>query len=482
MLTREQEDQVVEYSIRIAQMFYGLPVGEFKRMVYSYAVACGSKAIPHAWEENRAASQDWYRAFMRRHPRLALKAPEGMSLARITAFNKVNVDVFFKAYISAVEKYEFQPHQIYNVDESALSTVMKPVKVICERGRPVASQTSRERGATMTFVGIINAMGQCLPPVFIIPRKRNNPAFMRGTSHGAKAILHPSGWMNGECFLETLQHIQKWTRCTSDNKILLIMDNAECHMNIHVVEYAMEHGIVIVTLPPHTTAKLQPLDVSVYGPFKTFLRSILNRYQIMNPHKHITEHMLPEFACDAWSQACTITNVTSGFRATGIWPINSHIFPDEAFLGTEVTERPNPVEPFVIEVEPHADDIDDLHLNEEHDSQGSPLSPLHEDNVPAARDGNDLSSSSQGDPAVAESPEAGPSHASFPAPSPSTRATEPPPPSTPHPAPTPSPSTPGPATPSPSTPGPATPSPSTPVPALMSPGMPQPSPSSSSGV
>ena len=67
---------------------------------------------------------------MRHHPKLTLKAPEGMSIARITAFNRVNVDVFFKAYTSAVEKYGFQPHQIYYLDESALSTVMKPVKVV----------------------------------------------------------------------------------------------------------------------------------------------------------------------------------------------------------------------------------------------------------------------------------------------------------------------------------------------------------------
>ncbi|KAG0709992.1 hypothetical protein GWK47_023736 [Chionoecetes opilio] len=45
-------------------------------------------------------------------------------------------------------------------------------------------------------------------------------------------------------------------------------------MSIHAAEYAIQHGIVIVTLPPHTTAKLQPLDVSVFGPFKSVLRSI----------------------------------------------------------------------------------------------------------------------------------------------------------------------------------------------------------------
>ena len=40
VLNREQEEHVVQYAITIAQMFYGLPVQEFRRVVYSYAVAC----------------------------------------------------------------------------------------------------------------------------------------------------------------------------------------------------------------------------------------------------------------------------------------------------------------------------------------------------------------------------------------------------------------------------------------------------------
>ena len=147
-------------------------------MVYVYAIACGSQSIPEAWETERMATRDWYYAYMSHHPNLVLKAPEGMSIARIVGFNKVNVDVFFKAYALAMEKYAFPPNRIYNLDESALLTVMKPVKVVCERGRPVATQVSRERGATMTFVGIINAVGQSLPPVFIIPQKRWNDIFM----------------------------------------------------------------------------------------------------------------------------------------------------------------------------------------------------------------------------------------------------------------------------------------------------------------
>ena len=379
VFTRQQELHIVDYAIHAAKMYYGLPTTELRRMVYLYAVAVGSTAIPSGWETDKTASRDWCYCFMRRHPNLALKVPEAISIARIGAFNKVNVKAFFDAYTLAMEKYQFTPDRIYNVDETALSTVMKPMKVVCAKGQPVASQVSRERGETMTFVGIINAVGVALPPVLIIPRVRWNPAFMRNTTYGTKGILQQSGWMTGETFVETLKHIQENSSCSPQNKILLLMDNAECHRNLSIVEYALRNGIVIATLPPHTTDKLQPLDVSVFGPFKAILRSRLNDYQLMHPNEHLTVHQLPEFAADAWTRGATPSNILSGFRSTGIWPIDRNIFPDEAFLGAQVTERPAPPENFDVEVGPSSSD-EALSSNEEvgqrhTDSHASPATP-----------------------------------------------------------------------------------------------------------
>lgn len=61
---------------------------------------------------------------MSHHQKLTLKSPEGMSIARAVAFNKVTVNAFFEAYTDAVEKHHFTPDRIYN----GLSMVVKPVK------------------------------------------------------------------------------------------------------------------------------------------------------------------------------------------------------------------------------------------------------------------------------------------------------------------------------------------------------------------
>ena len=162
--------------------------------------------------------------------------------------------------------------------------------------------------------------------------------------------------MNGESFMETLQYVHERSGCTVENKILLIIYNAKCHKNIQVVECAIEYGIVLITLPSHTTDKLQPLDVSVFGPFKTFLRDLLNDRALMNPNKYIPLHLLPEFASEAWTRAGTASNILSGFRSAGIWLINYNIFPDEVFLEGTVTETPSPPENLMVKTDANSSD------------------------------------------------------------------------------------------------------------------------------
>ena len=87
----EQEQLIEAYAIKIAKMFYGLSVPAFRKLVLKYAEACGSKTIPDVWRKEGMATRDWYYGYMDRHPKLALKAPEGMSIARAMAFNCTNV-------------------------------------------------------------------------------------------------------------------------------------------------------------------------------------------------------------------------------------------------------------------------------------------------------------------------------------------------------------------------------------------------------
>ncbi|OCK96896.1 CENP-B protein [Cenococcum geophilum 1.58] len=51
---------------------------------------------------------------------------------------------------------------------------------------------------------------------------------------------------------------------------MLIIDNHLSHVTWQFIEYTLLHKIVLVALPPHLTHKLQPLDVSCFGPLQYY--------------------------------------------------------------------------------------------------------------------------------------------------------------------------------------------------------------------
>jgi hypothetical protein len=56
------------------------------------------------------------------------------------------------------------------------------------------------------------------------------------------------------------------------NRHLLILGRHGSHMTLEMVYKAMQIGLNLLTLPSHTSHRLQPLDVSVFRPFKCAFR------------------------------------------------------------------------------------------------------------------------------------------------------------------------------------------------------------------
>ena len=150
--------------------------------------------------------------------------------------------------------------------------------------------TSRERGELITVCAIVSATGVALPPVFIFPRKNYRDVFMNGAPEGSLGLVNPSGWMTSENFVKVLEHVVKFTGSSPEKQIIVTMDNHESHLALQSVLYAKDHGINIVTLPPHTSNKTQPLDLAVFGPLKTYFNSAANAWMLANAGKTITIH------------------------------------------------------------------------------------------------------------------------------------------------------------------------------------------------
>ena len=178
-------------------------------------------------------------------------------------FNKPAVHNFFDLYTAVITDNNIQPCRIFNCDEMGMSTVHKPSKILATKGkRQIGAITTAERGRNITVVCCMSATGQYIPPAFIFPRKRMKAELMDAAPTESLAFCEGSGWMNGNLFRHYLEHVQKHTSASCNNKMLLILDGHSSHTkSLEVLDYASANGIIMLSLPPHTTHKMQPMDV-----------------------------------------------------------------------------------------------------------------------------------------------------------------------------------------------------------------------------
>lgn len=160
---------------------------------------------------------------------------------------------------------------------------------------------------------MINAYGNKLPLTFIFPRINFKSHMLHGAPPGSLGLACQSGWMNSDLFIETLKHFIKHTSSSKDNLSLLIMDNHESHVSLNSISIAKDSGVTILTLPPHCSNRLQPLDVSVYGPFKSYYNSAVDAWLQKNSGKAIDIYHVEECVNVAFEKSMTPSNIIAGF-------------------------------------------------------------------------------------------------------------------------------------------------------------------------
>lgn len=86
------------------------------------------------------------------------------------------------------------------------------------------------------------------------------------------------------------------------------MDNHESQKYLQALEFASKNHVIFVSFPPHTTHRLQPLDMCVYGPLKTYFEQAISLFQRTHVGRIVSQYEVARLFNEAYMKAASAHN------------------------------------------------------------------------------------------------------------------------------------------------------------------------------
>ncbi|KAF4460982.1 DDE superfamily endonuclease CENP-B [Fusarium albosuccineum] len=187
----------------------------------------------------------------------------------------------------------------------------------------------------ITFLACICQDMASLPPFLIYrgkPRHVQDAQLTDFDPEHSSAFISTSetGWTSHELGKEWLVGVfDRFTKTKARNGRdyrLLITDGHSNYINMALLDWCDAHRIIVAVFPPHFTHRLQPLDISLFGPLST---SYINRLiQWTSKTQAPAGLSKREFWALFWSAleaSFTPENIASGRRRTGLRPFDPDV-------------------------------------------------------------------------------------------------------------------------------------------------------------
>ena len=202
--------------------------------------------------------------------------------------------------------------------------IASTAKVVCghEVRRSHARSVQPGNKEWVTSIVTTNAAGTVLPPQIIFAGKIHQAPWYEAIPKDYRISMSENGWTNHDLGFEWLQEVfEKHTASqTAVQYRLLILDGHSSHATLEFDQFCTSKKIIPLYMPPHSSDKLQPLDVSCFGPLKQYYGQQI-REAIQNGYETIDKRDFLWHYEHIHKRSFSKANILSGFRSTGLIPL-----------------------------------------------------------------------------------------------------------------------------------------------------------------
>lgn len=277
-------------------------------------------------DDFKGGSYNWVYKFMRRN-NLSMRARTTVGQRLPDDWEK-KLDDFREFVHKEISQHDLSPDDVINMDEVPMVFDIPPTRSVAEVGvKTVAVATTGHERTSFTVVLACTAGGQKLKPMLIFKRATMPREQLPS---GVVVTCNKKGWMNTDVMgIWTDKCFRTRQGGFFKKKSLLVFDAMTAHKESSVQKKINAAGAHIAVIPGGLTCKLQPLDVAVNRPFKTFVREEWDRWMSSGSHtytpagrqRRATYVEVCKWVITAWGKV-KVTTITNGFRKCGIMPSN----------------------------------------------------------------------------------------------------------------------------------------------------------------
>ncbi len=268
----------------------------------------------------------WMEGFLRRNPRVKTLRGKGLDSARLNGATTEVITAFFQLMDIPLIRAIRQENR-WNTDEHGLLEGKgSNGLVLGHSAKKIAIRKQLGSRFWTTIIECISATGKALPPLVIFKGDSVQAQWFEDEEELTdwRFTTSQNGWTSNSLALEWL--IEVFIPLTRPQRPqeyrLLVVDGHGSHTTDDFMYECFKNKIYLLFLPAHTSHVLQPLDLSVFGPLKSYYRAEITAISYLSETTPIGKVAFIKAYKKARAKGITIKNLAAGWKASGLWPIN----------------------------------------------------------------------------------------------------------------------------------------------------------------